>query len=366
MRAASITAAGMTTATSNVERRVVALDLLRLLAGVQMVQGHTIDAVLAPEFRRGMMHALWQSSRGLTSVAFLFAAGLAFHLVALGGARATREAAQDQGRVLARRLRRAGTLVALGYALHLPVRLLFDAQGSAPEALAVDVLQCMGVGLASLSLLVAAVRDPRAVEVASAIIGAVLLAFSARCAQLVPSGSLLPLLHYVSPAGGSLFPLLPWAAHLCWGVALGGVLRQPTRRAARLLALAMGLFCAAAIALTVEAGLVADHLSRLGLVLLVFAMLEKLSPLFGRAPAWLFSLSRLTLFVYVFHIVLVYGDGVGLSSWVGASLSPWPAIGLALGMLASSFGFALGYARWSSRVGPRASPAALARSTATG
>ena len=45
-----------------VPRRVF-LDVLRLIAAVQMIQGHAIDAVLAPAYRAGLGYQAW-SSRG--------------------------------------------------------------------------------------------------------------------------------------------------------------------------------------------------------------------------------------------------------------------------------------------------------------
>src|SRR5262245_34139551 len=80
--------------------RVAFIDALRLLAAVQMVQGHTIDAVLDRAYRHGAVHALWSQARGLTSVAFLFAAGLAYARVALTKPARAGDAAHRMRRVL--------------------------------------------------------------------------------------------------------------------------------------------------------------------------------------------------------------------------------------------------------------------------
>ena len=48
-------------------RRVVFIDVLRLIAAFQMIQGHTLDALLASELRRGPWFAAWTFARGLTS-----------------------------------------------------------------------------------------------------------------------------------------------------------------------------------------------------------------------------------------------------------------------------------------------------------
>ena len=56
--------------------RVLFIDLLRVLAAFQMLQGHTIAALLAGSYRHGLLYSLWYGARGLTSIAFLFASGL--------------------------------------------------------------------------------------------------------------------------------------------------------------------------------------------------------------------------------------------------------------------------------------------------
>ena len=66
-------------------RRVVFLDLLRLVASVQMIQGHTVDGLLATELRHGWAYDAWTFLRGLTAASFLVASGLAFHSTVVVG-----------------------------------------------------------------------------------------------------------------------------------------------------------------------------------------------------------------------------------------------------------------------------------------
>src|SRR5690606_18597665 len=137
--------------------RVVFVDALRLLAAVQMVQGHTLDALLSAELRAGAWFRAWTFTRGLTSTAFLLTAGFAYVLAE----RASR-AAPDVGR--RRRLRRALSLVLIGYAMRAPLGVLFgDPLAEAlRNALAVDVLQCIGVSMAALEGLCAVLQSRRA------------------------------------------------------------------------------------------------------------------------------------------------------------------------------------------------------------
>jgi uncharacterized membrane protein len=335
--------------------RVYELDLLRAVAALQMVQGHTIDAVLSPVYRSGALHHAWLWLRGLTSVAFLFAAGLSFSLATL------RDLPRHRAdrRNASKRVRRAGTLLLFGYALHAPVGLLFGADmGSAgvvvAQAVIVDVLQCIGVSLLVLEGLAFALPSARAVEFACVALSVLLMLFSPAARHIDPAGTWLPLLDYVTPRGGSLFPLLPWAAHVFAGAASARLLLQRERRVLRLACAALVLIAGAAW--LPLAAPVPDHLSRLGWVVAATALLSAIAPAIRTWPAWIGAVSSETLFIYAFHVVLVYGQGLGLSDRVGPVLAPASAAFAALGMIALSFGGALAYRRAS---------AGLARSTAT-
>lgn len=326
--------------------RVVVLDLLRLLAAVQMVQGHTIDAVLAQSARAGEVHAAWLWLRGTTSVAFLFAAGLSFHLATLGdlaGHRRNREAVKH-------RFRRAGTLIALGYALHLPLAAMARSDPQAAAAalrlfFAVDVLQCIGATLIALECLALVLRSRRAVEWAAGLLGASVLLLASRLAVLDPHGTFLPLLNYVSPRAGSIFPLFPWAAHMLLGVWLWGLVLAGEAQVARwTLAAALAHACALC-ADWLDATLVHTHLARLGWVLVAGAALVSAERVTRSWPTWVWRVSGSTLFIYAFHVLLVYGQGVGLASLVGPTLPPVAAIAVALLVMALSFGLALVYVR---------------------
>jgi hypothetical protein len=340
--------------------RVMLIDLLRLVAAFQMVQGHAIDAVLAPAFRSGAVHGGWVWLRGLTSVGFLFVAGLSFHLATL------RDLARHRGdpSAPARRFRRGAMLIALGYALHLPIAGVFgggaqDAAAALQSAAIVDVLQCIGVCLLLLETLALVLPSRRAVELTCCALGAGVLALTPLLAQIDPRGPLLPLANYVTARGGSLFPLFPWGAHVLLGAGLCGFLlapASPRQRGLRWLGAALLLLCAARAAALVSAQW-ADPLQRLGWVLAAGALLAQFEPAARAWPVWTRTLAGETLFLYAFHVLLVYGDGVGLGAVIGQRLAPLPAAALACVVLAASAACALSYERvW----------AGLARRTAPG
>ena len=94
-----------------------------------MLYGHTIDALLAPAYRSGMLFNAWQFQRGLTSCLFLLLSGFAFS-VATARHWATHLTLSP---VLFKRLRRFALFIALGYAMRVPVAPL-RAMATAPDA----------------------------------------------------------------------------------------------------------------------------------------------------------------------------------------------------------------------------------------
>ena len=328
--------------------RLVFLDALRLIAAVQMVQGHSLDAVLATAYRRGAGFALWSFTRGLTSTAFLLAAGLAFALVSADPARFVR------GR--GHRVRRALMLVGIGYAMHAPFGLFV---GQAPAAAwaelgIVDVLQCIGVGLLALETLTSALSAAWA-RGAMALCGcAVLFACAPALNGLTPQGFAWPLLNYLTARGGSIFPLSPWLGFLFAGFAVGNFVMPAGLRTPRAHQL-RGLCVASASALTLAAfahvvfGLSDPRLGfafqflKLGLVLGFSALLVLVLFRVSRLPRLLTRLSAETLFLYVSHVVVLYGAGIGLQARIGPTQSLSAALALALVLLLVCSGGALAY-----------------------
>lgn len=330
--------------------RVVAIDLLRLVMSLQMIQGHTIGALLDPRFAEGPVHAAWTFLRGLTAVGFLTAAGASYAL-----------AARAPVRDPLRRARRAALLVAVGFLLRPPADALSPdplLRAAAWDAFfAVDVLQCIGVTL--LGLEAASRFAPRArTPLVAAAIGAGVLLASPFLSPLSAEPQLRWMLDWVTRSGGSLFPLFPWAGFVWIGLALGPRIEASTepRGALWLGALGAGL---AALGHLAQGWLPsvppAEYyawppfsLERLGLVLVLFALLA----LVGRhlrLPGWARTLAQETLVLYVVHLVLLHAAGIGLVHWIGPSLAPLAAVGSALAMIAVSGSAALGWAALRSR-----------------
>lgn len=306
-------------------RRVRFLDAVRLFATFQMLQGHTVAALLAPEYRGGVGYGLWSRARGLTSVCFLFAAGMAFYL--------TSARAFDGKRGSSKRVRRAMFLIALGYALHAPVRYwLVNDAGALRELMAVDVLQCIGVTLLVLeATLVLSTTRARWLALVAGLWALTL--FTAALPLHLPH---TPLAAYFGTQLGSQFPLLPWSSHAFAGVVCGALALEDRARAPqRMAAAALALFAGAKLMkLATGSALLFDHTSRCACVIGLCSALDwsMSTPKTDAPRPWPPVLERLagaSLFIYVFHVVLVYGGQVGLSTLVGQRLDPTAAMGAA-------------------------------------
>jgi hypothetical protein len=332
-------------------RRVVALDLLRLLASFQMIQGHTLGGLVAPAALVGPLFAPWTFARGLTSVAFLFAAGLSFFLTTL----------VDLPRHLAhraasrQRLARAGLLVLLGYALHAP----FGTPLA--HALIVDVLQCIGASLAVAELLVLTLRRARSVVLAASALAVSALLLAPHTAAITADGAASILANYVTRTGGSLFPLTPYAGFFFAGVVAGalafpqGADTPRARSLVRLVLVAALLRLTAAWVAHIEVPIdpqvdVAFALRKLAFVVAALAVLLLVSWKLARLPRLLERLSGETLVLYVVHLQLLYPAGVGLVHWVGPVLPLPAAMGVALALMVASGAAAL---VWNGRRGRR-------------
>lgn len=325
-------------------QRLVFLDVLRLIAAVQMIQGHSVSAVLASDYQQGLGYMVWTFARGLTSVLFLTTAGLAFVLAEAGAATASARR---------RRCLRALRLVAIGYLMHAPLGAFFGVplERALASAVAVDVLQCIGVSLLGLELLSASVHRRSARALLSALLALLCFAGAPALRELELSGAALLFGNYLTARYGSLFPLLPWAGYAFAGFSLGTLALHERRTIPRTLASAglaslliglAGLGLAGELPLGVSPAYAAV---KLGCVWLLAGVLAQVLAHVERLPRWASLLASETLFLYVSHVVLLYADGLGLATLLGDTHGPLFGLALALALMVVCSAGALGFRR---------------------
>lgn len=321
------------------ERRIVFLDFARAIATLLMLQGHTVDALLAEASRSGPIFETWTLARGLTSATFLFVGGFAFSVVTARGWKTAAGAAGTR-----RRLRRFLFFLLLGYALHWPAANL-QAALALPAAgwrgfIAVDVLQCIAVTLALLQGVAVAAGSPRRFMAASLGLCAAIVALTPVVWPVAAGWPLPPAVTaYLTPAGGSVFPILPSAAYGALGAGLGmlyAVSHQPGSAGAALRTIGAtglvmaGLGVAARLAGVETAGGVemgaarpSQFLLQAGAVCVFVALLALATRAISHRSAPVIALAQESLTVYFVHVCLVYGSpwNPGLRQVFGRTLS---------------------------------------------
>lgn len=311
------------------------LDVFRGAAVVAMIQAHVVNTFLAPALREETWFAWLNWFNGLVAPAFLFIAGWAQGL--------SWSAASGRPVAFGRKAKRLLGIAALGYALHFPWTELAERRWA--EALRVgtqvDVLPCLAAAL--FVLLGVQWLAQRGGEKGRAWIWVGLLgALAAGVVGMAPaaltwSGAPVPVVAFLNPTTGSLFPLLPWAGFVFAGALLGAVRGLPA------VAL-LGIWAA----IRWVAGLLADD------------RFSAVSPaFFCERLAWVAALAALCQWVVQVWLprallfaggesLVMYAAHLLIIGWVGqlGGLG-WGAVGgMSAAVLAATSAIALAWSRW--------------------
>jgi uncharacterized membrane protein len=320
--------------------RVIFIDLGRFLALVFMLYGHTVSALLAPQYLRGTWFDVWNFQRGLTSSLFLLLSGFAFSV-----ATSRRWGSHQRlSPAFFRRVRRFALFLLLGYVIHLPVTRLSLLATLTDEQwrslLQVDVLQLIGATFLMVQLLVLAVRSRRDFTVAVFVIAAAVLAVTHNV-WAIDWWRLLPawLAAYLSPERGSLFPLFPWATYVLFGAGLGQIYvgwgAAHLSRYATFALLVPGILLTSlgwGLAALENAPWGPDAWNfmpiqlaiRVGACLIILAAIAAASQRLARLPHFFAAVAQETLLIYFVHLCIVYGSiwNNGLAVYYAAALGP--------------------------------------------
>ena len=316
--------------------RVWFVDVVRLIASFQMINGHTLDVLMVEEIRQGAFYDRYVWARGLVSVAFITVAGLAFHLATLARFDAHRSAKAE----VHKRFRRAGTLILLGYFLRFPGAAFSGDPEAASAAWALfftcGVLQAIGVALFLLELATVLAKRPEHVVIFSALAGAALIGLAPFVHHVPVEGAVRPFTVFLTHAGGSLFPVFPWAGYMFIGCVLGWLVLPRGGRTATKVAVPR-LIGATLVCIALWQGLEAlgpigpegthraTHpafaIQKLAAVVGIVLVLSIVCAPIKKLPKLLRIISAETLFVYVFHLWVLYASVLGINQRWGRTLS---------------------------------------------
>ncbi len=335
---------------------------MRGLAVVIMIQCHTFNSFARPDVRGGGPYVLSQFVGGMAAPLFLFMAGmtLAFQM----------DGFERRQPVVLRRwvasLRRAGYILVLAFAFRLSNFIAGLAHPNPGDLTKVDILNCMGVGLAAVSI--AAVFDWR-IRARFAVAAGLGIAAAAPIVANLPWEDAPRLLReYIAPAPGTgHFPFFPFAAYAAFGLAVGAIVkRTPADRFDRLmqwsvligfpLVFGAQYFSNIPFSLYPHTDFWSDSpaltLIRTGVTLLMLSGAYLWTEYgAGAGWSWMQCLGRNSLMVYWVHVVLVYGHIFrSLKRSLSVPLTALAAVIVTLLMLALS----VVWLRWKARRAKRA------------
>lgn len=329
---------------SDQKHRIIFIDLMRAFAVFQMVQGHTIDTLLADDFRtnESIIYYIWHFMRGMTAPIFMLTAGTVFTYLF----RLVQKPFKDNPRVI-KGIKRGLLLIFLGYMLRYPTWNLFDFSNVSEYSwrifFAVDVLQLIGFGLLALLLLLY-LSEKIMINSYTFFAGASLVIFLVSPIFFkIDWIKFLPQVFagYFYTGTGSLFPFFPWAGYVIAGGVLGAYLAnnpmvfKSTRFSVRLLIAGVTLiFISEVVSYFVPTESITDSAAtnvimfRVGFVLLLNALVSYISLKVEAIPKIIILIGRNTLLIYVVHLLILYGSAwnVGLYRSFGHSFSGWQSV----------------------------------------
>jgi uncharacterized membrane protein len=302
--------------TKTSQYRLQYLDWVRGLGALIMLQGHVFDSFLKPELRGGDAYVLSQFVGGMPPAIFLFLTGVTLSFLM----DSTERKGLAPGARVFSAFRRSGYLFFLAFAFRLQMFITgYPAQWT--DLFKVDILNCMGFAIATLSVM-AFFRTRERVKYC-AVLGLAIAMASPLVSQIDWSPVPAMVRNYIIP-NYAAFGFFPWAAYLAFGMSAGSLIRtvpqDATDRAMQWIAVAGGAvilacqYCASnpySIYSKSEFWLnsPAQVLTKLGVVLimLAFAFLWTRYGASETSWSWVRQFGVTSLLVYWVHIELVYG-----------------------------------------------------------
>ncbi len=284
-----------------------------------MIQCHTFNSFARMDLRDGGPYVLSQFVGGMAAPLFLFMAGmtLAFQMESL-----MRREALPGGRWF-KALRRAGYVLGVAFLFRISNWAASFPYGNLGEITKVDILNCMGVAMAALS--VAAVFDTKSRIRFAAAAGLLIAAASPVLANLDWTGVPPLVKEYLVPgAGRGRFAFFPCASYLGFGIAAGAIVRTTaSERFERLMqwAVLIGIalifgtqyFSNVPYSIYPKSNFWTDSpaliLIRTGISLVIMAG-AYLWTEYGAAVrwSWMQCIGKNSLMVYWVHVMIVYGN----------------------------------------------------------
>ncbi len=318
------------------------LDVFRGLIVLLMIEGHVLRELLTPALQNTPWFRFHELLHGVTGPGFLFGAGITFGI----SAQARWREFLVPSPALRRRIKKIALLLALAYALHLPFLSLSKTLSHATandwrSFWSFDVLQCIGFSLFFLQLMVLVVRNPKWFERFLVICAIGVLASAPLLWNVEGLSEFLSFA--LTMESGSVYPLVPYSAFLFAGAFVSYEFMrfaQSGREAVFIRRLSItgiilqtGGFVLEALPFQIypqhDYWLASPNflLIKLGVIFLLLSGAWYATTRINHARSvsavfrWLIVVGVESLFVYVIHLIALYGwvsnPEFNLSAWSG-------------------------------------------------
>ena len=322
--------------------RYISADLLRGLVIIIMIEVHVFNAFLIPELRQTGWFSVLNFINGLVAPSFLFVSGFAFQVSSGGKLGEMRKL----GKAFWKKAGRIFQIIIIGYVLHLPFYPLSKIiENATPQQIenfyAVDVLQCIGLGLLFLFLTRLLIKSDKVYHyfIISSLVVVTLISpvfWEIEFVNYLPIG----IANYFNRLHGSLFPLFPWLNFLLAGAIFAKYFIEARKRNEEerfikfaaftgFTALLFGhLFYSGLFSKTISA-IVPNpifYLERLGYILVLFYLCWIVDRKTNIKNSFIMDASRESLLIYWMHLMVIYGmfwGGRSLALIIGTKLNVW-------------------------------------------
>lgn len=334
--------------------RYLFVDLLRGWAVILMIEAHVVNGLLRSDLKETITFEIIHFINGAVAPAFLFMAGFTF---AISSQRKWEEYIQLRQSFL-RQIGRLSFILFLGYSLHLPFfslrKIILEAK---PEELAslfqVDILHTIAVSLVILLFALLVLRRELWLRYFAFFIAA-LVVFPTPIVWSYDFSNIFPLqiASYFNAKQRSVFPLFPWSAFVFCGTLTSQLFLSALQKNQERKMMAKVFWGGGIIVIL---GIVSDllpvqvyetydfwHTSpsffmiRLGIVLMGSSGMWWYERRIKPQSSVLQVIGQESLFVYAFHLVIVYGSVIRhpwLVEIFGPSLNFLECFGVLIGLV---------------------------------
>lgn len=329
--------------------RYISADLLRGLVIIIMIEVHVFNTFLIPELRQTGWFTVLNFINGLVAPSFLFVSGFAFQV----SSGSKLDEMRKFGKAFWKKIARIFQIIIIGYALHLPFFSLSKIiNESTPQLienfLAVDVLQCIGVGLLFLFLTRLLIKSDKNYNY-FLIASLVTVTFISPLFWQIEFANYVPLFaaNYFNRLHGSLFPIFPWLNFLLAGAIFAKYFVDARDRNEEekfinlsaitgLVVLVSGhIFYSGLFSKTFTLILPNPifFLQRLGYIFVLFFLCWIVDKKTNIKNSFIMDASRESLLVYWLHLIVIFGafwGGKSLALVIGTTLNTFEAIGVTI------------------------------------